>query len=39
MSAPPDVNDLDAEDQQALLRWRLALGPAAEKVRDRKSVV
>jgi hypothetical protein len=32
MSAPPGPDDLDADDQQALLRWRLALGPAAEKV-------
>jgi VWA domain containing CoxE-like protein len=27
-----DADDLEAADQQALLRWRLALGPGAEKV-------
>ena len=27
-----DPDDLDPADRQALLRWRLALGPAAEKV-------
>ena len=27
-----DADDLDDADRQALLRWRLALGPAAEKV-------
>jgi hypothetical protein len=27
-----DPNDLDAPDREALLRWRLALGPGAERV-------
>ncbi|HLM76637.1 MAG TPA: hypothetical protein VK459_28245, partial [Polyangiaceae bacterium] len=30
MSAPPD--DLSDADKEALLRWRLALGPGAERV-------
>jgi hypothetical protein len=33
-----DTDDLDDADREALLRWRLALGPAAEKVAPQLSL-